>query len=116
MILVVNHNSRNLELIAHFLEKEEYETLKIESLEKMDRVLAGKQKISLALLDLAGFDNSIWVRCKQLQDKNIPFIIISPKQSMAIQQESVSHGAKMVLVKPLVVKELLGLIRGLLGE
>ena len=42
--------------------------------------------------------------------------MISPKQSAAIQQASLTHGARGVLIKPLVVRELLGLIRSLLEE
>jgi hypothetical protein len=33
---------------------------------------------------------------------------------MAIQRASLSHGARGVMIKPLVVKELMGLVKGLL--
>jgi hypothetical protein len=42
--------------------------------------------------------------------------VISPKQSAAIQQASLTHGARGLLIKPLIVKELLGLVRSLLEE
>ncbi len=116
LILIVNGNRRNLDLLAQFLGKEGYKTILAASLEETDQALAGPQKITLALLDLAGFDNRNWERCEQLQVKNFPFLIIYPKQSMAIQQESLARGARSVLVKPLRVKELLALIRGLLEE
>jgi hypothetical protein len=35
---------------------------------------------------------------------------------VAIQQASLSHGARGVMIKPLVVKELMGLVKGMLEE
>jgi hypothetical protein len=43
-------------------------------------------------------------------------LVVSPKINAAIQQASLAHGARGVMVKPLVVKELLGLIKGMLEE
>ena len=68
----------------------------------------------MALVDITGFDQSIWLRCEQLRSKHRPFLVISPRQSAAIQQASLSHGAKGVMIKPLVVKELIGLVQGML--
>ena len=42
-------------------------------------------------------------------------VIISPRQSVAIHQASLGYGAKNILIKPLVTKELLVIIRSLLG-
>jgi len=116
LILAVDHNRRNLELLTQFLEREDYRARGATSLEELDQVLDGTEEIALALLDLAGFDRSIWERCERLRKAEIPFLVISPQQSAAVQQESLAHGARSVLVKPLAVKELLGLIRNLLGE
>jgi DNA-binding response OmpR family regulator len=66
------------------------------------------------LVDIAGFDGQIWARCEKLRTAKIPFLIFSPRQSAAIQQASLSHGAKGVMVKPLVVKELMAVIRSIL--
>jgi len=65
-------------------------------------------------VDIAGFDRSIWERCERLRAADIPFIIISPRQSAAIQEAVLAHGARGVLVKPLAVKELLALVLSLL--
>lgn len=115
-ILVVSHNRRNLQLLVQFLEKAGYQTRGVNSLEELDQSLEKKETIDLALLDLAGFDRSIWERCERLRTANISFLVISPKQSAIVQQSSLAAGARGVLVKPLVVKELLGLIRSLTGE
>ena len=113
-ILAVDRNRRNLELLTQFLEREGYQTCCAANLEEFDKVLEGSENINLALVDLSGFDKRIWGRCERLRNEEIPFLIFSPRQSTAIQQESLAHGARSVLVKPLVVRELMGLIRSLL--
>jgi DNA-binding response OmpR family regulator len=115
-ILAIDRNRRNLELLAQFLNKEGYHTVGANSLEEFDRALSGEPKIKLVLLDISGFDRHIWDYCQKLREAEIPFLVLSPRQSAAIQQESFARGARTMLVKPLVVKELLSLIRGFLGE
>ena len=44
----------------------------------------------------------------------VRLLVISPRQSASMQQQSIAHGAQSVLVKPLVVRELVELIRTLL--
>jgi DNA-binding response OmpR family regulator len=113
-ILLVNVNQRNLQLLAEFLGKEGYATFTASSLEEFDRALAGENNVGVALVDITGFDQSIWQRCEQLRSQHRPFLVISPRQSVAIQQASLSHGARGVMIKPLVVKELMGLVKGML--
>jgi DNA-binding response OmpR family regulator len=116
VILAVDRNHRNLELLSQFLGREGYQTHTASTLEEFDQVLGGDDNIGLALVDIVGFDHGIWERCEGLRHHRIPFLVLSPKQSAAIQQESLTHGARGVLIKPLVVKELLGLIHSLLEE
>jgi DNA-binding response OmpR family regulator len=72
--------------------------------------------VGLALVDISGFDSSIWSYCERLRASTIPFLVIVPKQNFAIQREILAHGAQGVLVKPLVVKELMGLIANFLRD
>jgi DNA-binding response OmpR family regulator len=116
VILAVDRNHRNLELLSQFLEREGYQTRPAATLEEFDQALAEANGIGLALVDIAGFDRAIWERCEELRHHKIPFLVLSPRQSAAIQQASLTHGARGVLIKPLVVRELLGLIRSLLEE
>jgi DNA-binding response OmpR family regulator len=113
-ILLVNTNQRNLQLLAEYLGKEGYATFTARSLEEFDQILDGENNVGLALVDITGFDQSIWQRCEQLRSRQRPFLVISPTQSVAIQRASLSHGARGVMTKPLVVKELMGLVKGLL--
>ena len=116
LILAVDHNPRNLELLSQFLGREGYQTRTAAGLQEFDQALAEPDEIALALVDIAGFDRSIWERCEALRHHKIPFLVLSPRQSAAIQQASLTHGAHGVLVKPLTVKDLLSLICGLLKE
>jgi DNA-binding response OmpR family regulator len=114
VILAVDRNRRNLELLSQFLEKEGYQTRAVVSPEEFDQALAESPDINIALVDVSGFDRSIWERCEGLRHGRIPFVVLSPKHSAAIQQASLTSGARGVLVKPLVARELLGIIRNLL--
>lgn len=114
LVLAVDRNRRNVDLLRQFLGKEGYQLLAATTLDEFDRALAESEGIGLALVDIGGFDRSIWERCEGLRAQKIPFLVLSPKQSTALQQASLTHGARGVMVKPLVVKELLGVIRTLL--
>jgi len=115
-LLLVSHLPRNLQLLTDFLGKAGYTTLTASSYEAFDQALTQQQVISGGLIDIAGFDAEIWTRCERLRAAKIPFVIFSPKQSAAIQQASLSHGARGVMVKPLVVKELIGVIQSILED
>jgi len=115
-ILAVDRNPRNLELMQAFLEKNGYQVETAATLEAVDRILLGRRKIRLALVDISGFDRGIWERCERIRDAQIPFLVIYPMQQTAFQQESLEHGAHGTLTKPLTQRQLLGLISGLLGE
>jgi DNA-binding response OmpR family regulator len=115
-ILLVNRNQRNLELLAEFLGKEGYALYTASSLEEFDQALAEENDVGVALVDITGFDQSIWQRCEQLRSRKKAFLVVSPRQSAAIQQASLSHGAKGVMIKPLAVQELMGLIKSMLEE
>ncbi len=115
-ILLVNRNQRNLELLAEHLGRGGYAISTASSLEEFDRALGGEIDVGMALVDLTGFDQGIWERCERLRSKKAPFLVISPSQSVAIQQAGLSHGARGVMVKPLAVKELMGLIKSMLEE
>lgn len=115
-LLLVNHLPRNLQLLSEFLEKEGYATVSASTYEELDQVLSQQTPIHGALVDIAGYDARIWTRCEQLRAAKIPFLVVSPQQSAAIQQAGLAHGARSVMVKPLVIKELIGVIKSILVE
>lgn len=113
-ILVLDRNRRNLELLTQFLAQQGYQTLPAICLEEVASTLTQFSKIDLALIDISGFDSSIWSVCQQLREQEIPFLVISSRHQVAIQQASIAHGAAGLLGKPLVMREFSQLIRALL--
>lgn len=114
LILTIDRNQRNLELLGQFLNKEGYTTVSLSSLDDFEKIAEQSDGVALALVDISGFDRSIWAFCEKLTDKGIPLLVISPQQLASIRQESLAHGAQGVLFKPLVVKELAAIIRNML--
>ncbi|KAM3108016.1 response regulator transcription factor [Phormidesmis sp. 146-33] len=113
-ILVLDRNRRNLTLLTQFLEQQGYQVLPALCLEDVALILGPVPKIDLALIDISGFDASIWSVCQQLRQQGIPFLVISPRHHAAIQQASIAHGANGLLSKPIAMREFLQLIRELL--
>ncbi|MBM3881287.1 MAG: response regulator [Verrucomicrobia bacterium] len=113
-ILALDHNKRNLALLAEFLAKAGHTVTAANSLPEMDAALQGDPPVDLALIDLAGFDSRVWERCDRLRQRHIPFLVISPQHRVDLERASLSRGAKGMLVKPLSAKSLLGLVQSLL--
>ena len=113
-ILTVDHNQRNLELLAQFLGKEGYQTYPVATLEEFEAALDETDNLSLALVDISGFDRHIWEYCERLSDKGVPLLILSPKHIAHVQEDGLSHGAQGVLFKPLAVKELTNMIHSIM--
>ena len=115
-VLALDHNHRNLELLERFLGQEGFDTRGTSSIEELDQALEEVDTYSVAILDLAGFDRSVWQRCERLQEAGIPFLVISPRQSLRLYQDGISRGARAVLAKPLSARDLVALIRSLLDD
>jgi|SRR5688572_15602789 CheY-like chemotaxis protein len=115
-ILTMDRNRRNLELLGEFLGKEGYETLPVATMEEFESVMESSEGIDIALIDISGFDRSIWQACERLTDRGLQLMVISPQQLSGIRQESMNHGAQGVLFKPLVVKELMQVIHSMMPD
>jgi DNA-binding response OmpR family regulator len=110
-ILIVEHNSRNTDLITEFFRSDGYEVMSAPTVEELDRLLKTPEMIGLALIDLVGFDHRIWERSEILRTKEIPFILISARKTSTL-----GRGERLVLFKPLIVKEMLALVGTILKE
>lgn len=115
-LLIVGSNQRNQELLTQFITREGFNAICAASITDLDTKISDSKNISMALIDISGFDRTIWQYCEQLREKGIPLLVISPRESATITQEGITHGARSVLVKPLVMKELLILIHSMIGE
>jgi len=116
LILAVDSNQSDLELLVQDLIREGYDTIGAASLQQFDESMDTKSNIALALIDLSGFDQNIWERCEVLRREKIPFIVISPQRSPAIQRDSSKYGASGLIVKPVCTNELMEYIHALLGD
>ena len=116
VIQIVNTNRSELETLARELEQTGYETIGAASLNELDQEMKGKRKYALSLVDVSGFDESIWERCGRMHEARIPFIVIAPQRSPVIQRNSMQHDASGLLMKPLAVKELIEHIHTVLGD
>lgn len=114
LILVAGTNSQNLDLLAKFLRQRGYACVTANGTGALDQAIDSEQKFDLAMLDVSGFDASIWMRCQALHEHGAQLLVISPRQSADLRQQSIRHGASDVLVKPLVMRELTELIARLL--
>lgn len=113
VVLALDRNRQNLELLARFLDKEGFALQGVGSLEELDRELVHAERFQVALLDLVGFDSSVWQRAERLHVAGVPFLLISRRVEPRGMQEGIRRGAGGVLEKPLRVKELMTLIRTL---
>lgn len=111
MILLVEKGAKNRELLARFLTKAGYETREADGIDEMQAALDGEVPYKLVLIDVAGLDARLWPLCDRLREQNIPFLILSPRQSRQLEAASLAHGARSVLIKPLAVQQLLALVR-----
>jgi DNA-binding response OmpR family regulator len=115
-ILTVDRNQRNLELLEQFLQKQGYETVPVSTLENFEQILAQADSFGIALVDISGFDRSIWSYCEQLSTHEVPLLILSPPQLKSIRQESLAHGAQDVLFKPLIPNDFVSLVRTMIRD
>lgn len=111
-LLIVGGNLRNQELLTQFIERLGHQALRADSLAALDQILAENHAVRFALVDITGFDQGIWERCTSLHRRDIPLLVISPRQSAAVTKLSFAHGAQSIMVKPLVMRELAEAIRG----
>lgn len=116
LILIVDNNRTELEQLVGEVGTESYTAVGAASLEEMDAAMAEKRGVALVVLDITGFDESIWERCERLHQAGIPFAIIAPQRSPGILRDSMKYGASCLLIKPVGIKELVEYIHTILGD
>lgn len=109
-ILVVDRHPRNLQLLQETLDGHGYRTLGAPDLAQFDALIAQPGAIALALVDVDGFDPTIWERCRRLHDCQIDVLIMVRPCSIHLVQIDC---ARAVLPKPLSRRQLMQLVRGL---
>ena len=115
-VLAVVAQTGNMEVLSRFLEKMNLTVLKAKSLKDIDGYLDGRLSVSLAIIDIMGFRNTIWDYCKILREKGIPMLIISPRKSNETAETGYAYGAKRVFEKPVMMQELATLVKLFIGH
>ncbi len=116
LILALNRNPRNNEILIKILGKEGYQVVGVNDPAELDQEVQLQENVDLVLMDISGFNQSVWKSCERLRVLEIPFMVLSPQQHHAVEKQSKLHGAHGVMVKPLIVKELLLLIKNLIED
>lgn len=111
-ILIVGKNKKNNELLSDFFKKNNISSISVVDLKEANEKVNDKE-IHLALVDVSGYDRSIWTFLRDLFEKRIPFLVIYPPQ---IAQKTFPLGSHGVLTKPVNPKVLLSLVKNLLGD
>jgi CheY-like chemotaxis protein len=116
LVMLVGSNRSNAEQLGQSLKQQKYDMRIATSLAELDAAVQAGEKVSLVVVDLAGFDQTVWKYCEKLQLSRIPFLVIADQRSPSVQQESMRCGARGVFTKPVGVKELAEYIRATLGR
>ena len=116
VILTAVTDRSQLELLARHLGREGYQVVSAASLPELVQAVQKEGKISLALVDVASFDSSIWDQLEDLHKAKIPFIIMSPQHSPSALRNSLKHGASGVFARQVPISDLLEHIHSLLAR
>ena len=116
IILTAVTDRDELELLTKQLGDEGYEIVAAASVPELVTAIEQEGKISLAVVDMSAFDDSIWEQLERLNDSNIPFFVLSPERSPTIQRDSLKHGANGLFTRGFDVKDLVEHIHVLLGK
>lgn len=115
-ILIVDKNQTNIELLKTFLSKNSFESLAASDYESLDNIIHTKKAVHLVLMDIVGFDVTIWKYCQHFNSIQIPILILSSVQNPLMNKEIMKHGAKGVLQKPVNLRDFLDLLISMTDE
>lgn len=113
LIFSLSRNKRNSDILVKILGEQGYDVAGFSEPIEMVSEAKNREKVDLVLMDISGFNRNIWKSCEDLRLLDITFLVLSPQQHRVIEEQSMKQGAERVLVKPLVIKELLLLVKSL---
>ena len=116
VILTAVTDPGQLELLRKQLGKEGYEVVSAADVPQLLTAIEKESKISLAVVDVAAFDENVWKQMEELGKSGIPFFVISPERGPSVQKEILKHGASGLFSKGLRIKDLLEYVHTLLGK
>jgi DNA-binding response OmpR family regulator len=116
IILTTVTDRAQLDQLSADLGKDGYEVVSAPSLSELIAKIKKENKISLAVVDVPSFDQTVWEGLDELNQTGVPFIIISPGRSPSIQENSLKRGARGLFTRGIQFKDLLEHIHTLLGK
>jgi len=116
VILTAVTDRSQLELLSQHLGREGYQVVSAASLPELVQAVQKEGKISLALVDVASFDSSIWDQLEDLHKARVPFLVMSAQRSPSVLRKSLKHGASAVFARQLPISDLLEHIHTLLAR
>ena len=114
-ILLFVKSPGNRKVISECIEEEGYECYPVPGKEEMERIF-GQPEHKLALVDASGYGPGVWRLCERLHEKKIPFIVLSPQESLVSSSRAAAYGAVSVLQKPIATCALVQLLAGFMGN
>ncbi len=115
-ILIIDKNQPISSTLADELRSLGYRTLTISNLEELDKIIDAGNRFLLSVVNLSGFDDTIWERCDRIRSGKTPCIAITPQRSSTTLRETIIHGVDALLVYPVSIKEIIQHIRTTIGD
>ena len=113
--LVLETDEGNFQVLAKFLQKLDLGAIRIQNLNDFDAAMDARGPISIAIIDMLGFDDRIWDICKEIKKREIPMLMISSNHSSEIIRACYAVGAKGIFKKPVLMRELADSIHSLIS-
>lgn len=114
--LTIESRPGNFFVLSRFLEKMNIKATHVQNLCRVDEALISADPVSVVIIDLMGYNESIWDCCKKLNGMGIPMLIISPGNNPQAFWAGYEHGAKGVFKKPVLMRELASCIRSIVNK
>lgn len=114
--LVIESKPGNFLVLSRFLEKLNMKTMGVQDLSKVEVILKSGQIVSVAIIDVTGFDHTIWDTCAELKKRDIPMLILSPGNNSKILKECYEKGSINIFKKPVMMRQLAECIKSLISR
>jgi len=115
VIITAVSDTARLELMKTQLAEQGYEVLTAADVPHLVKAIGHEKNISLAVVDVSSFDESVWEQMTDLSKSGVPFFVISQENSSQ-HKEVVKQGASGLFSKGFRVKELLDFVHNRQGK
>lgn len=111
--LAIESRPGNFNVLIRFLEKLNIKAVQVQARGDFASALISAHPISFAIVDVAGFDDSVWDCCRELRKRGVPMLIIYGGNDPA-GSEVLRQGAA-VFKKPVMMRELAECIKAVIN-